>query len=220
MSAINLAIPQLRPDSHYDTWLLIQLFTYINRRYFDDHIHATVRWEIPAGSVSVALTPNRRSLAADSPLHGTFASAIQLIKRDASHAALPLLIECADGGHDDAHLLLNHLLKRLGDERWREYARRYNYHQGSHRSVPAACYYPESRVIAVHPYLHERRAPQFVLKYLIYHECCHQLIKTDCGLPHPAAFMEWEFRAPGRRRALKWLDKQGFPTLPMHPAGD
>lgn len=202
-------------DSACNTQDLRPLFDNINRRYFDDRIHAEIRWEIPSGSVTVFTGIDRPPLTDDSSIHRDFATATRLLARNDHQGALPLLIRCADAGHEDGHLLLNHLLKRLNDDRWRHYVKRFNQHIDSHRSVPAACYYPDTRIIAIHPYIGERKAPQFVLKYLIYHECCHQLIPIDAMNPHPPAFMVWEERAPGRKRALEWLEKEGFPTLPL-----
>lgn len=215
MTAASVRTAQPDQDRHYDSGGLVQLFEKINRRYFNNRIQASLRWEIPAGTVSIPLATQRQPLTANHPLHDTFASAVDLLRHNAYRDALPLLIDCAEGGHQEGHLLLNHLLKRLGDERWGDYVRRYNRQQDSHKLVPAACYYPDTQTIAIHPYIHERRAPQFVLKYLIFHECCHQLIESDCDAPHPPEFMAWEYRAPGRERALEWLEKEGFPTLPM-----
>lgn len=215
MTAASVRTAQPDQDHHYDNGGLVQLFEKINRRYFNNRIQASLRWEIPAGTVSVPLVTQHQPLSDDHPLHDTFASAVDLLRRNAYRDALPLLIDCAEGGHQEGHLLLNHLLKRLGDERWGDYVRRYNRQQDSHKLVPAACYYPDTRIIALHPYIHERRAPQFVLKYLIFHECCHQLIESECDAPHPPEFMALEYRAPGRERALEWLEKEGFPTLAM-----
>lgn len=215
MTASNVRTAQPNQYSYYDDDGLIRLFEKINHRYFNNRIQASLRWEIPAGTVSVPLATQRKPLSADDPLHDTFASAVDLLRRNAYRDALPLLIDCAEGGHQEGHLLLNHLLKRLGDERWHDYVRRYNRQQSTHKLVPAACYYPDTQIIALHPYLFERRAPLFVLKYLIFHECCHQLIKSDCDAPHPPEFMALEYRAPDRKRALEWLEKEGFPTLSM-----
>jgi len=206
---------QQASDSASETLELRPLFDNINRRFFDDRIHAEIRWEIPSGTVTVFTGIGRPLLANDSPIHGDFVEATRLLARNDHQSALPLLIRCADAGHEDGHLLLNHLLKRLNDDRWHHYVKRFNQHIGSHRAVPAACYYPDTRVIAIHPYIGERKAPQFVLKYLIFHECCHQLIPTEATNPHPPAFMAREMRAPGRKRALEWLEKEGFPTLPL-----
>lgn len=219
MIAATPSARQRGNDQDYDNGDLLQLFDTVNKRFFDDRIQADVRWEIPVGSVAVFTGTDRQPLTADSPIHPLFQQACTLLRRNDPRSALPLLIQCTDAGHKDAHLLLNHLLLRLNDERWPLYVKRYNHHLDSHQAVPAACYYPEKRVIAIHPYIRERKAPQFVLKYLLFHECCHQLIPSDTINPHPPAFMEWEYRAPGRTRALEWLAKEGFPTLPLPSDG-
>lgn len=215
MTAASDLVLQLAPQVHYDTTLLEQLLDTINRRFFNNHICATVRWEIPSGRVAVFTGINRADISGNQPILAAFVRAVEFIEQNDLQAALPLLFECTDAGHEDAHLLLNHLLKRMGDERWVDYVKRYNRYQDSQKAVPAACYYPESHAIAIHPYIFERKAPQLVLKYLIYHECCHQLIESDCSTPHPPEFMDWEYRAPGRVRALEWLNKEGYPTLPL-----
>lgn len=215
MTAATSTALQLEFGGVYSSHGLRQLFDNINKRFFDDYIDAQIRWEIPAGSVAVFTGIDRQPLAPDSSILLDFAQATALLARNDHRGALPLLIRCADAGHEEGHLLLNHLLKRLNDERWPHYVKRYNQHIDSQRSVPAACYYPDTRVITIHPYIRERKAPQFVLKYLIYHECCHQLVDSDPMTPHPPAFMALENRAPGRRKALEWLKKEGFPILPL-----
>lgn len=192
---------------------LIRLLDLVNRRHFNNKIKAGIRWEVP--SIRPVVTHCRTTAPLHPSLATDFEQAKILLARNDARTALPLLIHCADNGHREAHQLLNHLLIRLNDPRWPVYAKRYNRACITAQPVPAACYYPETRLIAIHPYLAERKAPVSVLKYLVFHECCHQLVVCDPQQPHPAEFMQLEMRAPGRQRTLAWLDKQGFPTLPL-----
>lgn len=212
MNAATSPALQLEFSGVYSEQGLRQLFDKVNRHHFDNRIHADIRWEIPAGHITLA-SAGRPTLPPDSAAHQEFARARSLLARNHYRQALPLLIRCADAGHLEGHLLLNHLLKRLNDERWPDYVKRYNQRLHAQRAVPAACYYPDARAIAIHPYMRERKAPQFVLKYLIYHECCHQLVECDPMAPHPPTFMALEQQAPGREKALAWLTREGFPTL-------
>lgn len=215
MTAATSGALQLKGQQSHTTGLLLQLFNTVNHHFFDNRIQAEVRWEIPAGSVSVFTGIERQRQTESRSVDQDFAQAIALLERNNHRDALPLLIRCADAGHRDGHRVLNHLLLRLNDERWPLYVKRYNQQLFAQQSVPAACYYPETRIIAIHPFLRERKAPQFVLKYLLFHECCHQLVDSDPATPHPPAFMALERQAPGRRRALQWLEKEGFPTLSL-----
>ena len=203
-----------RCDGDADRQRLQQLFDYVNARFFEDRIQADVRWEIPLGSVPVgasAPAPQKKR----GGLWSRFARATELMKEGRTEHAQPILQECADAGHPDSELLLSHMLKRQGDPRWEQYASAYNRHLDTTRAVPAACYYPQHQRISLHPHLCQRRTPHHVLKYLLYHECCHQLLGTNEQDPHPPAFMEWERRAPQRDKAIDWLQREGFPTLQL-----
>ena len=204
-----------RCDGESDRLKLEHLFSFINNRYFDDRIQATVCWEIPLGSVTISSGTPGKALQPRSSLWHRFAKATHLLQAGQRKQAQPLLQECADAGHPDSELLMSHLLKQQGDSRWEQYATAYNRHLDTTRAVPAACYYPQHSRIALHPHLCQRRAPQFVLKYLLFHECCHQLVESDERNPHPPAFMEWERRAPQRDKAIAWLEREGFPTLQL-----
>lgn len=206
-----------RRDGATDTDVLERLFQALNQRFFDNQIQARLCWEIPQGTVGISSGTPGTQPKPGSALARDVDKVIALAQQEKWQQLMPLLQRCADAGHADSELLLSHLLKKQGDERWLHYAAAHNRHLETLRAVPAACYYAESRIIALHPHLAERNAPQFVLKYLIYHECCHQLICSSEGDPHPAAFMAWEYRAPHRNRALAWLTKEGFPTLPAAP---
>lgn len=194
----------------HDQRLLLKTFLYINKTYFGQQIDADVRWQVPQGTVTVAANPRaaRRHLTdqEQAELH-------RLISRGQLDAACDLLTPLAEAACSDAQLLLSHVMRKLHRPMWTQWAERYTTSTATRQVVPAACYYPSQRLICVHPYLCERRAPQWVLRYLMYHECCHQLIDSPCHDPHPPAFMALEAKAPNRERAVAWLQKEGFPTL-------
>ena len=193
--------------------ILKNVLSLMNKRYFHGNIAASVIWEVPRGTVSMYIGEKGLSLQPDSPLHSTFEKATRLLHSGQHAKAIPYLKECADANHPESKLLLSHIYKRAGDSLWQHYAASYNRHIESVRAVPAACYYRDQAIIAIHPYLSQLPTPLFVFKYLVYHECCHQLIDSTGDDPHPPAFLEWELKAPGRDRALDWLEKRGFPTL-------
>ena len=155
---------------------LEKLLLGVNKRFFQNDIVATVRWEVPKGTVSLLIGDPEAPVKVNNDLLENFERAKQRIQNGEPDSAIPFLESCAASGHADSKLLLSHLLKRRGDERWQKYAQEYNRQTATVRAVPAACYYPESRTIAIHPHLEELNTPQFVLKYLLYHECCHQLL--------------------------------------------
>ncbi len=212
-TAVTLSVEHIDSASYSDTALLEKIFTAANKRFFKGAVQASIIWEVPKGTVAVSTGTKGDSLIPGSETEKQFETATRHIKLQNFEQAVPLLINCAEANHPDSKLLLSHILKRKNDERWQHYAASYNQHFATIRVVPAACYYPESKTIAIHPHLQETNTPQFVLKYLIYHECCHQLIECSDEAPHTDEFMQWEYKAPNRDRALDWLENKGFPTL-------
>ena len=181
--------------------------------YFKNRVNAKLIWQVPKGAVSVFTGKQGARLKKGSLELDCYIKAKKLISNDQIDQAIPLLEKCAAANHPESKLLLSHIFRRQNNERWKHYATTYNQHLSTTRAVPAACYYPESKTIAIHHHLYECKTPQFVLKYLLFHECCHQLVDCSNSTPHPEAFMQWEVIAPNRNRALDWLEKKGFPTL-------
>lgn len=213
MRAVNTAECQYFASKETDHEYLGSLLEGVNKRFFQNAVKATAIWQVPNGTVSLFIGEQGKKLLPEDELYSVFEDAKAQLQASQHTSAIANLERCAAANHADSKLLLSHLLKRRGDDRWQHYAREYNRHCATVRAVPAACYYSDSATIAIHPHLQELNTPQFVLKYLIYHECCHQLIHCTDEEPHPEEFMEWENKAPNRERALDWLEKQGFPTL-------
>ncbi len=213
MRAVNTAECHYFSSKEADNEFLEKLLGGVNKRFFKNSIKAIAIWEVPKGTVSLSVGEPGPTLTPGHKLYTVFEAAKRNIQSGRLEQAIPQLETCAAANHADSKLLLSHLLKRRGDERWQEFAREYNRQCATVRAVPAACYYPDSSTIAIHPHLQELNTPQFVIKYLLYHECCHQLVHNPDDIPHPPEFMEWEHKAPNRDRALAWLEKQGFPTL-------
>ena len=210
-SHADLLIPQNLGDSDkaHNQELLEKCFVAVNKKHFKGRIQAEIRWEVPRGTVSVRENPSDYELSDEDRY--IFQRALTLIQQRKLEEASTLLMPIADKGHADSQLAMCHILKKTRGN-WQRYAEMYNAGVRTVRAVPAACYYPESRVIAIHPHLRERNIPQFVLRYLIYHECCHQIVPSAAE-QHSPAFMELEKQAPHRQRAIEWLEKEGFPTL-------
>ncbi len=203
--------PSLSTDSCLSSQALTNSFNIINQRFFQGKITGSIVWQVPKGMISI----NKGS-----PCYTLNGSTEELIFEQAKLAiqqgqidkALALLTPFADKGHPDSELLVCHILKRQ-HKNWQGYAKAYNDHFITEMMAPAACYYPDTQIIAIHPHLHRRGAPMFVLRYLIYHECCHQIIESSESEPHSPLFMEYEEKAPFKSKALAWLSKEGFPTL-------
>ena len=198
-------------DPYLDTESLIKSLDVVSRRFFNDEITASIIWEVPKGLVSINIGTACYELC-DRTEEITFEQATKALEQGEMEKALALLTPLADKGHPDSELLVCHLLKRKQGS-WQAYAKAYNDHFVTEMMAPAACYYPDSQTIAIHPHLHRREVPMFVLRYLIYHECCHQIVTSSESHPHPPSFMEYEVNAPFRDKALAWLEKEGFPTL-------
>ncbi len=201
----------LSTDSCLSTEALTNSFNIVNQRFFQGGITGAIIWQVPKGMVSINKGSPCYSLNGSTE-ELTFEQATLAIKQGQADKALALLTPFADKGHPDSELLVCHILKRQHGE-WQGYAKAYNDHFITEMMAPAACYYPDTQTIAIHPHLHRRGAPMFVLRYLIYHECCHQIIDSSESEPHTPLFMEYEEKAPFREKALSWLSKEGFPTL-------
>jgi len=198
-------------DSCLSSQALTNSFNIINRRFFQEKITGSIIWQVPKGMISINKgTPCYTLNGSTEEL--IFEQATLAIQQDQAAKALALLTPFADKGHPDSELLVCHILKRQ-HKNWQGYAKAYNDHFITEMMAPAACYYPDTQIIAIHPHLHRRGAPMFVLRYLIYHECCHQIIESSESEPHSAHFMEYEEKAPFKDKALAWLSKEGFPTL-------
>lgn len=179
------------------------LLAEINHRYFNGNIQALIGWAVPlecgTKQSTIADIPRQNAQAQQAFNHARL-----LLASNSPREALPLLIQCANQGHREGHLLLNHLLIRLNDERWSIYTKRYNQQYLESPTIHAAGYYADQRRIAIHPYLLERRVPANVLKYLVFESCNHQ-ITTSLPVSKQRLWAE---------PAIRWLCKHGFPVQP------
>ncbi len=203
---------QLNTLPSLDATLLIKSLNSINKAFFKNKIRASILWDVPQGLITIETGTPTYTPCPNSQDAQSFEDAKRALANNHPLQAIQKLQPLADKGHPESEFLLSHLLKRTQGD-WQRYAKAYNNHLKSEQLSPAACYYPETQSIAIHPHLKERKAPQFVLRYLIYHECCHQILQTDCSNPHPRHFMDMEEKAPFRQKAIAWLQKEGFPTL-------
>jgi predicted metal-dependent hydrolase len=80
-------------------------------------------------------------------------------------------------------------------------------------AVPAASFYPKTQVIVVHEVLSHMRAPQYIYRYLIYHECLHAVVSSSKEEVHTEEFRKREIFAPSRKKSLTWLIKRHFPVM-------
>lgn len=191
---------------------LLRLFDPINRDHFAGSLMARLHWEIPAAPVTPPPFDPDPPLPADPLLRHRLAQVGRLLEQGHGQAALPLLQACADTGHPAAKRLLIHLLKRLGNPRWRQLAHVHNQQFGPLNAVPASGHDAVRQHIILHPCLARPDTPEHVLDYLIHHECCHLWLGSHDDT-HPPALLEREQQIPTRRRAAAWLRRAGFPVL-------
>jgi hypothetical protein len=64
--------------------------------------------------------------------------------------------------------------------------------------------------IGIHPTL--KRAPRYVLKYIIAHEVLHLAIPPHNGVAHTKAFYVAERLLPGYHKAIAWLGEKTHPA--------
>lgn len=189
-----------------DNEILVRLYESVSREYFQDALSATIEWGVPKGSVLV------KSARASYQLVKGEVDQFEMAKSLRGEDAITLLVPLAEKGHLESEFLLSHLLP-ANDGRKLKYSKAYNKSFSGQTAVSAACYYPDDNKIVIHSYLHQKNAPQYVIKYLIYHECCHQLVPSDLDNPHPPEFMDLERKVKHRERSMDWLEKEGFPTM-------
>lgn len=203
------ALPALDPD------LLTLLLGKIATTHFRSKGPAAVRWGIPrTTTVRRVIKPH------DKPLpelqQKTYEHALALVAGHRLTDAARLLQPLADQGHAESEQLMSHLLKRL-DGNWQAYAQRYSERFQTLQIVPASSHNPVDDSITLHSYLAHRKAPRFVLSYLIYHECARRLHNVDPDGPPTPRFLACERNAPHRDKALEWLSRHGFPVFRLEP---
>lgn len=190
--------------------VLNQLLPHINRKYFDGAVCASIEWSIPRYTVI-----HRNNAAFDTPLSEAMQQAFDYGKRLLNEGRWRLAAEKlkapADAGHPDAELLLSHILRRTQGD-WEHYAKRYTERHQTLRRVPPSCYYHERPCIALHPFLAHRKAPRFVMQFLIFHECRNHLFHSTQQKIRLSSCLGDE-QAPHLEKTLRWLQSEGFPIL-------
>lgn len=83
-------------------------------------------------------------------------------------------------------------------------------------SIRFGAYYPEERLIRIHPLLDQAFVPQYVVENVIFHEMLHQLIPRQYTNGrwsiHPPAFRQQERRFLYYKQAQQW-QRQHLPRL-------
>lgn len=218
--AVSMNIPSrplhqgLSLEVQRDSTQLLKLFNTVNDKHFSGNIKTNIHWASPEGSVTIRPAKSSYSLNNTNGEATQFDTACKLIEKGQASTAIPYLEPLAELEHRVSQLLLIHLLPPNSLQR-QHLSHQYNLALANDTAVPAACYYPQKKLIVIHPFLLDKNAPLFVIKYLIYHECCHQLIgsTTHNTAAHPPCFMALEYNAPHRIKSLDWLEQEGFPTI-------
>lgn len=190
---------------------LAPLLSKVCATHFSEQAALDIRWGIPPA------TPVTRLLAPATPdinrqKNTILPIAMALIREEKWLDAANVLRPLADAGHIDAEQLLILTLKRAHAD-WEPYAQRKAARMQSIQVVTASIYLADQKCIVLHQYLAHRRAPRFVLIYLIYHECAriqHDAFDANHFTP---AFLATERKAPYRDKAILWLKRHGFPTF-------
>lgn len=184
--------------------------------HFNTHSKRDIRWGIPVATTVTRLishTAQRMNIQEQA----AFDASLALIHEEKYLAASNLLRPLADIGHIDAEQLLILTLKRLQAD-WESYAQRRASRTQTLQVVPASSYEREQDCIVIHQYLAYRRAPRYVLAYLIYHECArlhHEAFDSSAFTPE---FLGAEASAPYRNKANLWLKRHGFPIFRLESA--
>ena len=193
-------------DDGPDNRVLEKYFDNINQQYFNGAVKASIQWGIPSGIVVVKTARPAYQLSVVEK------ERFEEAKKSETPKTIELLLPLAEKGHLESEFLLSHLLPEE-DPRKAQFSKSYNQSFASETAVPAACYYASRREIVIHNYLEIKKAPQFVIKYLIYHECCHQIVESSQDTPHSEEFLTLEMQFKHRDKAIKWLQGEGFPTI-------
>ncbi len=79
--------------------------------------------------------------------------------------------------------------------------------------IPAAEYRPREQMIVMHLALPGLNCPQYVYRYLLFHECLHQIFPIRNGSIHPPELRAEEKNAPRRAEAIRWLRAKRFAVM-------
>lgn len=195
-------------------------------RHLESHVErqapTQIRWAIPHETIVQRLitTCHKQPSSQNSePIQFheiAFKYAKRLLTEGLWDEAAKALKYPADDGYAEAELLLSHLLKRLQGD-WEPYAKRYAERFQTITLVPASGFDITTDSVILHPYLAHRRAPRFVLFYLIHHECARHQFHAKTQIYTSPDFLRCERNAPHRDKAIRWLCQQGFPVFTLEP---
>jgi len=68
----------------------------------------------------------------------------------------------------------------------------------------------DTKQVIIHPILDDRRVPDYVLEFMIYHELLHSLQPNDIKRPHNREFREKEKRFNEYSEVVKWQEKSDW----------
>lgn len=196
-----------------ETSLLQGILDKIHGRYIPAHPTLTIRWGIPGATVIKRTITQPEDVLSehDRTLLNRGKSLIVLGRWN---QAATLIKPLADAGLPEAQCLIAHALRRSGGN-WEAYAKRYAERSHHVQLVPASSHDRQRREIVLHSYLYHRKAPQFVLTYLIYHECIQSMHPRGTDGFYSEIFLAAEKHAPHREKAIRWLCRHGFPVMQL-----
>ncbi|MCG8671119.1 MAG: hypothetical protein MI867_17060 [Pseudomonadales bacterium] len=200
--------PQLESDCHAESpedELLQRCFSAINKKYFKNQLQLSVTWEVPKQQVQISERVEEPPL--NSSHQELLNKATKALSEGNTENAIEYLTPVADAGHRESQLAICHLLKR-SQGNWQKYAQMYNEGIRVSQLIPASSFDSSTQTLFVHPHLYQRNVPQFVLRYLIFHECSTNVVNAhELNKSNKTHYLD----APHRDRAIMWLRKEGFP---------
>ncbi|MEE8058121.1 MAG: hypothetical protein V3T17_09835 [Pseudomonadales bacterium] len=214
----HLPFDLMRTITDEDTDMLQNLFESIKESVFQNKITASVEWGIPEPTSPRQAILSTFTLKVGSEDLLNYAEAIGFVHKCKEKEAIPLLRVLADKGHRDSQTLLIQILQKINNDLWQTLAKNYNSNVSRIINVSPASIsvIEDSAVIRVHPTLlgqRNARAPRYVMKYVIQHECLHRYLSTTRKDPHPEHFLMHENIIPKRADAIKWLKANNFATI-------
>ena len=84
---------------------------------------------------------------------------------------------------------------------------------GRQRSIRLGSYVPQDHLIRIHPYLDKKFVPDFLIRYIVFHEMLHAKLGIQMGangrrVIHSKEFKLLEAAYPDYDRAVAWLDNK------------
>lgn len=203
--------PHSAPIGAAESQLLQELAEKILKQHFSAVKPPRLQWGIPAAT-EVSRVKHPVGPVMTKEVQARLLVAQCHIRELRWASAIRTLQPLADAGHGEATHLLIQSLKRTQQD-YTTYAERYATTRDTYSVVPASSHDAKTDLITIHSYLVHRKAPQYVLIYLLYHEFSRR--EAIIAPSTPSEFTRRESSAPHRDKAQEWLKRHGFPVYQL-----